>query len=382
MQILEYRNFNHEYPNHATKEEYNAHTFLEETTGPPPNSCAKFRRSQQTGISMDYLVDGLWVYDGHRMKTDNEAEALGPARSNLKVPARSNPKTGGLLSWPLKMTPREVEINNGRMKFCNRLNKLLPPLVSNRPKRIFPEKSVLDSKGPICFDRVLAGIGMLGEHCHDNSNHGLDPDTEDCNAGRGPLFWAFRLYTMKMMGVTEEATLCKPKETATQLQVLINVRKGSTAEEAGGDFVDRFEAKNMASYHQLAEKVKGQLNGRHQVATKILSEIPLKNQLEAATKAAVFVTISGGGANIGLYLPRGATLILICQDNKDDFVMFNHMSYVTTKWVEVADLNGPPDSFPYETVQRLIYEGIERYKDFHDCENCATVTDLISPGRR
>ena len=347
--------------------------------GPPPNSCAKFRRSQKTGISMDYLVDGMWVYDGHRMKTDNEAEALGPARENLKVPARSNPKTGGLLSWPLKMTPRETEINNGRMKFCDRLNRLLPPLVSTRPKRIFPEESVLKRKKVICFDRVLGGIGMLGEHCHDNSNHGLDADTEDCNAGKGPIFWSFRLYTMSMLGVKEKNTLCEPKATNTKLQVLVNIRKGSTAEEQGGDFVDRFEAKNMVSYHQLVDKVKGELKGRHEAKTQILSEIPLPQQLAAATKAAVFVTISGGGANIGLYLPRGATLILICQDNKDDFVMFNHMSYITTKWVEVDDLNGPPEKFPYDTVQRLIYEGIERYKDFHDCENCASVTDLITP---
>ena len=280
------------------------------------------------------------------------------------------------------MTAREIEINNGRMKFCNRLNKLLPPLVSKREKRIFPEKAVIESKRPICFKRMLGGIGMLGEHCHDNSNHGLDPDTEDCNAGRGPLFWGFRLYTMKIMGVTEEATLCKPKDKETKLQVLINVRKGSTKEEQGGDFVDRMEASAMTAYTKLADNMKTKLKGRHKVATEIMSNIPLKDQLVAATKAAVFVTISGGGANIGLYLPRGATLILICQDNKDDFVMFNHMSHVTTKWVEVQDLNGPESNFPYATVERLIAEGVERYKDFWDCENCASVTDLITPPRR
>ena len=153
------------------------------------------------------------------MKTDNDAEALGPSRDNIQVPARDNHKTGGLLSHPLIMTEEENVINDGRMKFCNRLNKFLPAMVTTRPKRIFPEKEVLNKGKVVCFKRLLAGIGMLAEHCHDDTNHGLDQDKEDCNVGRAPLYWAFRVHAMSMLGVTEERSLCTPGHRSP-LQVL------------------------------------------------------------------------------------------------------------------------------------------------------------------
>ena len=140
------------------------------------------------------------------------------------------------------------------LRVCERLSNITTPLMSRKPKRIFPEKALMAAGGPLlCFDSLLAGIGMLTvgvwsirgcagvwralsgcwqEHCADQSTHGDNPDVQEgsnpngppinCNAGKGGHFWRFRLHTLQMLGLDPfHVPARKP------LQVLISVRKGT-----------------------------------------------------------------------------------------------------------------------------------------------------------
>jgi len=144
----------------------------------------------------------------------------------------------------------------------------------------------------------------------------------------------------------------------------------------------------MESYTKLKDKL-DEMDGvkEENIVTSIMSDLPLSGQAKQVSESAVYVGLSGGGANIGIFLPRGSTLILICAENKDDFVMFNHMAHVTVKWIEVRDINIPPSQFPFQKVQELVEEGLQRYRDFHDCDDPDTtlaqdIVDVIPPPSR
>ena len=82
-------------------------------------------------------------------------------------------------------------------------------------------------------------------------------------------------------------------------------------------------------------------------------------QVEAAMSSAVMVVLSGGGASHALWLPRGATLILLAPVAvKDDFVLWAHLSHLNVRWIEIGTLNTP---FPYDTVLEQVAEGLQHY---------------------
>lgn len=198
---------------------------------------------------------------------------------------------------------------------------------------------------------MLAGIGMLSEHCTDQSLHGDMADKIDCgdfsshpawcNVGKGPQFWRFRTHTMKQLGV---------KDVVKQpLQVLISVRQGKES--------DRFGKKSMERFIAMGTRFSKELRP-HAVKAVLMSTL-IEEQVETAANSVVMVVLAGGGASTALWLPRGATLILLAPvDVKDDFVLWAHLSHVTVRWIEIGELNSP---IPENVVQKLVEEGLARY---------------------
>ena len=83
----------------------------------------------------------------------------------------------------------------------------------------------------------------------------------------------------------------------------------------------------------------------------------------------MLVIMAGGGASSALWLPRGATVIMIApSDVKDDYVMWNHMAHLHVRWMEITDFNQDAEVFPMEEVAHLAEEAVNKYKDEHDCE--------------
>ncbi len=66
-----------------------------------------------------------------------------------------------------------------------------------------PEGSSLRAR-PICFERVLVGMGMLNDHCLDESLHGMIPGViHRCNENRAGLIKEFTDHVLRHAGVRE-----------------------------------------------------------------------------------------------------------------------------------------------------------------------------------
>merc|ERR1712194_331692 len=137
------------------------------------------------------------------------------------------------------------------MGVCSKLREITTPLMSERPRRLFPEEHVSRSPNQItCFKSVLAGIGMLTEHCIDQSSHGDEADAYSepgvnvplfCGAGKGAHLWRFRLKSMEMIGAIEKPAVC------SRLQVLVSVRKAVPD--------DRFMVSSAKKWIEYAKKM-------------------------------------------------------------------------------------------------------------------------------
>ena len=47
---------------------------------------------------------------------------------------------------------------------------------------------------------------------------------------------------------------------------------------------------------------------------------------------------SGGASNTGIFLPRGGTMILLApRDGKNDYLLWAHMSHLSTNWFELNE---------------------------------------------
>eukprot|EP00656_Telonema_subtile_P049934 TRINITY_DN632_c0_g1_i4.p1 TRINITY_DN632_c0_g1~~TRINITY_DN632_c0_g1_i4.p1 ORF type:complete len:634 (+),score=105.01 TRINITY_DN632_c0_g1_i4:91-1992(+) len=317
--LLENENFNWKYPHHVSPEEMKTWKYI-----PPQNTCAKFKRSNDTGIAYNDNHDGDLQFDGD---------------TPVQSPAD-------------QMDDEEKENMENVLKVCDKLVKRAVPLMSRRPRREFPAQAMGASAGAplLCFDTVLAGVGLLTEHCTDNSAHGDMPDTIEeqptyCNAGRGGHFWRFRVHTLKMIGAMD-----KPCVRGKPLQVLWSIRASST--------FDRFEGDAERNWFSHARKFKSKLGI---VKTHKAKELSMLEQVQDTADSAVMVTLGGGGASHALWLPRGGTLIIVSPiDLKDDFVLWAHLSHVTVRWVEVGWISSSLDPLA-DQIAALVEEGLQRY---------------------
>jgi len=244
----------------------------------------------------------------------------------------------------------------------------MTPMMSRKPKRNFPDNNVYNEGKIVCFDRVLAGIGSLSEHCHDETSHGDRPESPDhpgCNTGKGSIFWRFRLHTMSLLGVKDSPRpLCvKPDGSRASMQVVISVRK-SASTVAGGD---RYDDQAQAAWRAMLGKINPSISP-HIVRDIVFNDYDIAGQVEIAANAAVMVALAGGGASVAMYLPRGATAVMMAPPEvKDDFVMWAHTSHLNIRWVELPRFNTEAHEFPYQQVTALVVEGLQRYADIHGC---------------
>merc|ERR1712238_124104 len=98
-----------------------------------------------------------------------------------------------------------------------------------------------------------------------------------------------------------------------------------------------------------------------QVQLYKFSELSLEEQITLASKAAIFVTISGGGAITASFLPRGGSVMLYYQETggisnnrpsglpaRLDWDFFNHAGYLHVHWLPVGSLYKKDDTTQQE----------------------------------
>ena len=194
----------------------------------------------------------------------------------------------------------------------------------------------------ICHSRVLAGSGMLAEHCADESVHGMqaervsaefveaggleDDDTGNakvfCNAGRGPQFWQFRHWMLNGMGLAEYASACT-KAPGGDMAKLVLLATFSLRDTESG----KADMETVADWTLLATTLAAKPSNRLKTTAVQMHTMTMREQVQLMLDSQINVVGSGGGASLAIFMPRGSTIILLCpKDNKDDFVLFDHVS--------------------------------------------------------
>ena len=179
----------------------------------------------------------------------------------------------------------------------------------------------------VCARHGVAGIGSLTDH-GTKKTHGWEPAdyTSTHNHGRGGLFWNFRLFAMKNVGVVDEP-MTAPYRIVFSLESSALTRKMNF----------KTQIKLLENAFDPKEVV---------VESYTFKDYSLKQQIEIASRASIFITGCGGGAVTATFLPRGASVFLYYFDNggvvsnrhtntpaRLDWDLFNNLGYLRVHWI-------------------------------------------------
>lgn len=229
---------------------------------------------------------------------------------------------------------------------CRKMINKFWPLMTQNDKSVLttqdaPQLSVDNQKSNlVCAKNGLAGIGALTDH-GTNKYHGwIEDDYKTTqNHGRGGLLFKFRTFAMSNMGLADLHRSTSPYHI---------VFSESSTQSTNRDLDFREQKSVLKQYLNTTEA---------DVKSYVFKEYSLKEQLEIAGKATIFVTGCGGGAVTAMFLPRGSTVIVYYNEvggrmqNKPlntparlDWDLFNNLGYLRVHWVPSGTMNTNEDT--------------------------------------
>ena len=198
----------------------------------------------------------------------------------------------------------------------------------------------------------------------DETRHGDLPEHNEnwgwarsfCNPGRSSNFWAFRQYILsRQLHVSTSLAPCR----LAQRKPVVFVAIRALDDKFEGPGVDRWEAGGTQLQKLLGDSAT--------VEAKVISTFTIREQAVFMAKTNVLVQLSGGGSSTMLFLPRGATTVLLApRSTKDDFVLWGHTAWLRITWVEIKELNDPLDT---AVIAPLVTEGLAHYERFSECSD-------------
>lgn len=236
------------------------------------------------------------------------------------------------------------DVREEREKECDQmLHKFIPMMWGPDPVLRYTSsmKSKLvrsdESVHLVCAKHGVAGIGGINDHGTSKA-HGWAPEDykEVHNHGRGGDLFRFRNYVMRNMGYPIE-TLHVVKPTGPH-RIIFSL---------GSSSIKIRDVDFASQIRKIKEEVPN-------VSVEALqfSKMTLREQLDAASSASIMVSVCGGAAVTGMFLPKGASLVLYYVENggvKDnrrthtpallDFDLFNNLSHLRVQWMPLRTRN-------------------------------------------
>ena len=233
-----------------------------------------------------------------------------------------------------------------RREECQKMhNKFGPMLLRNPETRVLNHRNATTkltqttpakSSNLICAKHAVAGIGSLTDH-GTRKIHGWDPRDYAIthNIGRGGLLWDFRNFMMTNLGInTAQDQLHNHKRPYK-----IIFSKQSSARVI--DFTNEITILRQKLDPKLAV-----------VEEYRFRDYTLKKQAELMDSASILVTACGGGSVTGIFLPRGASVLIYYQPQgglsagrrsktpaRLDWDLFNNLSYLKVHWMPQDTMN-------------------------------------------
>lgn len=234
---------------------------------------------------------------------------------------------GTTCAWQLKKRGPKYVVT------CPKFRKVLLPVVTQYPVQHL-NKRLNETKIPLCFEDLMGGMQMYSDDCLEGSHGRKTKVHSECNHGKQPGFLEFRKFMLDSLGVDDTPPV--------EHQVVIwnaNYKR------------------RVRGLEEYAGILKRALNVT--AVSVDWSKMPVKDQLQYMANSTVYITIPGGGSQVSLFLPRGATAIrLFRYEFLLDFHFYRYMSHITNIEFEVDSTMKP--SLLIDTVRTAM----QRYDAF------------------
>ena len=222
---------------------------------------------------------------------------------------------------------------------CAANYRRLVPLLSARPLQVLHPKRNTSS---FCVSDLLVGVGALSDHCEDPTGHGrLDHKPARCNDGVAETVWRFRAHLLKRLMGTTTKDISNNNVTAP---IVVLVRRGHR------------NAHRLPANYEAAMREVGTLL-RREVAFVEMANRSLVDQARVLSRAKVLVSPAGGTSFVGLFLPRGAAMLLFSNARHDrhlDFGFYHAWAHVEVSYMLVTRTTQVPVAALLHRVARVL----------------------------
>jgi hypothetical protein len=202
----------------------------------------------------------------------------------------------------------------------------------------------------VCARTGLAGIGSLTDHGVSKLHGWEENDYKTThNHGRGGLVYDFRNFMLSNLGFASPQhesihqwrryTMQQARESAADTSHVLPPHRIVFSQKSS-DIPNR----NLEFTQQIAAVQK--YIPHASVEAYIFKDLSLQGQMQVAVQSSVFITLCGGGAVTGMFLPRGASVILYydarggAENNhltglpaRLDWDLYNAMTHLRVHWL-------------------------------------------------
>ena len=218
------------------------------------------------------------------------------------------------------------------------------------------ELEALRESNIVCGEKSVAGIGMLTDHGWNRHGQRIEDYRDSHNVGRGPLFFAFRNFMIRKMGIIEQSELGPPRKIVFSVLSSKNPARRLSFEKQIAYLRSAFSDKEVA------------------VEGHVLSKMSLQSQVKLLTETTVFISVVGGSACIGTFLPRGSSVILFFNDIGDEYVdhatrkdfpqmidwdFWTNASYLRVHWLPMSAIAAAEGKSSPQALNELIRSEID-----------------------
>lgn len=225
--------------------------------------------------------------------------------------------------------------DSGREPHCKDMLKKFLPLMGQTLETMTTQENVnltwltqspnIDKTKYVCAKNGAAGLGMLTDH--GTKLHGwMKKDyLFSHNIGRGGALFEFRNWMINNINLNPNKSISK-----APFRIVFSINSSSTY------------TRNIG-FEKHIELVKEKLGNKYELEVHAiqLSKLSLLEQIELVSGASIMITMCGGGAVTGMFLPKGASLLAYFNEIETggdtaprlDWDLLNNLSYIRVHWL-------------------------------------------------
>ena len=206
------------------------------------------------------------------------------------------------------------------------------------------------SSNYVCAPRGAAGLATLTDHGTKKFHGWMRDDYKITqNHGRGALLYEFRNFMLDNVGLLSSSTTGNANEigvpsTTNDLKPPYNIVFSVASSDIGSRNLDFIKQMDHLKQSFPADLIS--------VQSYVMKDLTVTEQVKVASEAAIFITICGGGAVTGMFLPKGAAVILYYLEHGGvefgvktglpahlDWDLFNNLAHLRTHWLPTQTMD-------------------------------------------